>query len=273
MGVGWFISLYYGSSTILYIFVAIAMIINFYSYWKSDKLVIKLTKAREIKRKEYFDFWNSAENISISIGAPMPKLYVIEDPSPNAFATGRNPEHSAVVVTSGLLDILDKKELEGVIAHEIAHIQNRDTLLMTVVVALIGAVTIALDFIIHSVFWSRSDNKHPFLYLVAIVLYFVVPIFLALMKFAISRKREFLADATGAIYTRYPEGLASALQKIKNYGKPLSNANSATAHLFISDPFLDKEDEGKKYSISKLHKLFSTHPPVEERIQALLNSG
>jgi heat shock protein HtpX len=202
----------------------------------------------------------------------MPKLYIIEDPSPNAFATGRNKEHAVVAVTTGLMQILDKNEIEGVIAHELSHIENRDILLSTVVVVLVGFISIITNMFMRSMFFSArggqasglggrdNDRGGGILMLVGIILSILAPIFAMLIQLAISRKREFLADASGALLTRYPEGLANALTKISKYSQPMKYANNATAHLFISNPF-----GGKKVS-----NLFSTHPPVEQRVKALL---
>jgi heat shock protein HtpX len=194
----------------------------------------------------------------------MPRLYIIDDASPNAFATGRNKEHAVVAVTTGLLQVLDKNEIEGVIAHELSHIGNRDILLSTVVVVLVGFISIITDIFLRSMFWGggRRDDKEGggIMMLIGIVLSILAPIFAVLIQLAISRKREFLADASGALITRYPEGLANALIKISKYSQPMKYANNSTAHLFISNPF-----GGKKIS-----NLFSTHPPVEERVKALL---
>ena len=265
VGVGWGVSLYLQSSIILYGVVAFVILIQITSYWKAHEVVIKITKAREINRGEYFDYWNSVENLCISLGAPMPKLYIIDDPSPNAFATGRNPEHSAIVVTSGLLEIMEKNELEGVLAHELAHIQNRDTLLMTATVVMFSIITILLDVLLHSAIFSGSDNRSPINFVIIIAAWILLPITLMIIRMAISRRREYQADATAAVYTRYPEGLASALEKIKNTAVPMKKVDSSTAHLFISDPI------GKKKKLAKFAKLFDTHPPIDERISILRN--
>ena len=272
IGVGWFVSFSLNSPIILYIVVIFTLIININAYWNSHKIAIKLTRAKPITREEYFDYWNIVENLCISIGSPMPKLYIIEDQSPNAFATGRNPEHAAIVVTRGLLEMMERQELEGVLAHELAHIQNRDTLLMTSAVVLFGVVTLLLDIVLRMIVFGDDRNKHPAVLVIAVAAYIIIPIFLMVIKFAISRKREYLADATAGVYTRYPEGLASALKKIEQNTKPLKHANSATAHLFISDPFADadhtKKQKKKGIGLS-IHRLFETHPPIQKRIEAL----
>ncbi len=278
IAIAWFASYYFNSSLILYIVVAVAIAINITAYWRSDKVAIRLTRAKPITREEYFDYWNIVENLCISIGVPMPKLYIIDDPSPNAFATGRSPEHSAIVVTKGLLEMMDKSELEGVLAHELAHIQNRDTLLMTVTVVLFGIVAILLDIVLHAATMFGGDDRREggFVILIAIlVAYLVVPIVLSIIRLAISRKREFLADATAGVYTRYPEGLASALEKIGKSHQPMRRASSATAHLFISDPYATSDHRKKKKKEGLgfgLHRLFDTHPPIEKRVEALVGS-
>jgi len=267
IGIGFFFSQYYGNPNILYFFVIFSIGMNVMSYWYSDKIALKLNHAKQIKKEENPELWNIVENLSITAGLPMPKLYVINDPSPNAFATGRNKEHAVVAVTTGLLQILDRNELEGVIAHELSHIGNRDILLSTVVVVLVGFISIVADIFLRSMFWgggrSRdSDRGGGILMFVGIILSILAPIFAMLIQLAISRKREFLADASGALLTRYPEGLANALVKISKYPKPMTYANKATAHLFIANPF---GGMGKKVS-----GLFNTHPPMEARVKALL---
>lgn len=271
--IGWFLSIYYESSSILYFFVLLSLIMNFTSYWFSDKIVLKISGAKLADRKEYFDLYTIVENLAISSGLSMPKVYVVQDQAPNAFATGRDEKHAVVAVTSGLLQILEKNELEGVIAHELAHIQNRDILLQSVVVVLVGLIAIASDFFVRSTMWGGRGSRdreggNGILLLIGIILMILSPIIATIIQLAISRRREFLADATGALMTRYPEGLAHALIKISASDIPMKRANHATAHLYISDPF-DDIQERKKTSF--IHKLFMTHPPVEERVAALLN--
>jgi heat shock protein HtpX len=268
IGIGFFFSQYYGNPNILYLFVIFSVVMNIASYWYSDKIALSLNKARQIKKEDNPMLWNIVENLSITAGLPMPKVCIMDDPSPNAFATGRNKEHAVVAVTTGLLSILDKSELEGVISHELSHIGNRDILLSTVVVVLVGFITIITDMFLRSTIFgmgrSRDDNNSSggIMMLVGIILSILAPLFAILIQLAISRKREFLADASGALLTRYPEGLASALQKISQYGRPMAHANTATAHIFISNPF---GGLGKKAS-----SLFDTHPKTEERVKALL---
>src|SRR3989339_952504 len=237
---GWFFSFYYNNSTILYFFVIFSILINIFSFWFSDKIVLTLAGAKPARREEYFDLYTSVENLAITAGLPMPKVYIVSDSAPNAFATGRDKNHAVVCATTGLLTILNKTELEGVLAHELSHIGNRDMLLSTVVVVLVGFVSILADVFTRSIFWGghrRSNNKGGnLLVIVGIVLSILAPIFAMLIQLAISRKREFLADASGALLTRYPEGLANALRKISQYSKPMTHQSSAIAHLYLADP-------------------------------------
>ncbi len=261
---GWSFSLVYNNQVILVGAIIFSLFMNVLSYWFSDSIVLSMYSAKPVTRNEYPDLWNITENLSITAGIPMPKLYVINERQPNAFATGRNPEHGVVAVTTGLLDILEKSELEGVVAHEMAHIGNRDTLLQTVVVVLVGFVALLSDMFLRAQIFNsgRDENKAgTVLVIVGLILAVIAPIAVTLIQLAISRKREYLADATGALFTRYPEGLAGALQKISSSSIEMRKANHATAHLFISNPF---SGGGKKIS-----SLFSTHPPVEERIKRL----
>ncbi len=266
---GWFFSLYYHNPNILYFFVIFSVLLNFFSYWFSDKIVLKLAGAREAKREEYFDLYTSVENLSITAGLPMPKVYVVSDDAPNAFATGRDKAHAVVCATTGLLAILNKNELEGVIAHELSHIGNKDMLLSTVVVVLVGFIAIIADVFRRNLFFSNigrnrdNDKGGGLMMLVGIIISILAPISAILIQLAISRKREFLADASGALLTRYPEGLANALRKISQYSKPMARQSSAIAHLYIADP--RGASLGKKISA-----FFATHPPVEERIRALI---
>jgi heat shock protein HtpX len=270
---GWFFSAYFDSPGILLFAVMFSIGMNLLSYWFSDKIILSISGAKEASKQEYYDLYTLVENLSITAGLPMPKVYVINESSPNAFATGRNEKHAVVAFTSGLLAILDKSELEGVIAHELAHIKNKDILLQSVVVVLVGLITLLSDFFIRmSLFGggNNRDNKLGGIMVIAgIILLILSPIIGMLIQLAISRKREFLADATGALMTRYPEGLAGALQKISTHARPMERANHATAHLFISDPYKERDEKGK-VKMSFFHKLFLTHPPVEERVSALL---
>jgi heat shock protein HtpX len=265
IALGWYFSYALGNSLILYFAVGFSVLMNVFSYWYSDKIVLSMSGARPLDKKDDPELYNIVENLSITAGLPMPKLYSIDDAAPNAFATGRDKEHAVVAVTSGLRRLLSRTELEGVIAHELSHVGNRDILLSTVVVVLVGFVTLLSDFFFRASFFGggrdRDSRAAGIAMLIGIVLAILSPIAATLIKLAISRKREFLADASGALLTRYPEGLASALEKIAAAAQPLRRANNATAHLFIANPF---GGAGKRLSA-----LFMTHPPMEERVRAL----
>ncbi len=267
IAIAWGVSWYYDDPSLLYIGFGLALAMNVGSYWWSDKLVLSMTKAKPAKRDEYFDLYTATENLAITAGLPMPKLYVIDDPAPNAFATGRNEKHAVVAATTGLLRLLDRTELEGVIAHELSHVKNRDMLVMTVAGVLAGFIAIIADIFLRMSYFgggNRDDNgKGNALFVVlAIVAAILAPIAAQLIQLAVSRRREYLADASGALLTRYPEGLASALRKISSYAAPMKSANHATAHLFIANPFGARAGQF-------MNKLFSTHPPIEERIKRL----
>jgi len=251
---------------ILYMGVGLALVMNVGSYWFSDKLVLRMTNARQVTKQEAPQLYTIVENLSITAGLPMPKVYLVDDAAPNAFATGRNPEHAVVAATTGLLNILDKNELEGVIAHELAHVGNRDMLVMTVAVVLAGFVAIVADMFSRALMFDGGrENRNPVFLVIGIVGIILAPIAAQLMQMAISRRREYLADATGALLTRYPEGLASALEKISGAARPMKSASHATAHLFISDPFAG----GKPSLWQRVGGLFHTHPPAAERIARL----
>ncbi len=269
IALGYTVSWYYNNPGILYVATFFAIGTNFYAYWFSDKLVLSMSRARPAKREEYFDFYTVTENLAITAGIEKPKLYVIDDPAPNAFATGRDEKHGVVVATTGLLAMLDRKELEGVIAHELSHIQNRDILVMTVAVVLAGFVAIVADLFLRMAFYSKGDrDRHPAVLILGLVGIILAPLAAQLIQMAISRRREYLADASGALLTRYPEGLASALQKISAHNMPMQHKSHATAHLFIDEPFGKPEGKGK---LSWIEGLFATHPPVEDRVKALLS--
>ncbi len=266
---GWVFSYVMGSYAILIGAVIFSVLMSFTSYWYSDKIVLRMSKAHPISKENNLELYRIVENLCITAGLPMPKIYIMDEAAPNAFATGRDREHAVVVFSQGLLNKLNRSEIEGVAAHELSHIGNRDILLMTVVVVLVGFVTLLADFFLRWSWFggSRRDSRDSgqigmIIFVAAIILSILSPLIAKLIQMAISRKREFLADANGALLTRYPEGLASALEKISADSEPLKVANKATAHLYISSPF-----KGKK--INWLTKLFITHPPVEERIRAL----
>lgn len=275
IGIGFLLSYIYGNPALLYGAIILSLIMNIGAYWFSDKVVLSMAHAKPItKREEYPELWNTLENLSITAGLPMPKLYVINDPAPNAFATGRNKDHSVVAVTTGLLPLLSKSELEGVLAHELSHIGNKDMLLQTVVVVFAGVITLVADIAIRiSMFGGSGEKKNPIFLVLGLVALILAPIAATIIRLAISRQREYLADASGALITRYPEGLASALQKINNFHQPMKVQHSAIAHLFISDPTgaNDKDQIGEDMKVSWLQKIFMTHPPVEDRVSRLLN--
>ena len=256
------------SSTFLILGLVISVVSTAGSFFYSDKFVLLTSGAKPADKKTYFDVYTVTENMAIASGVPMPKLYVIQDQSPNAFATGRDPKHGVICVTTGLLSILNRSEIEGVIAHELSHIKNYDTLLMSVVSVLVGTIALASNWIMQSLWWggrdsdSRSD-RNPIFFIGLILSIIIGPIVATLMQLAISRRREYLADASGALLTRHPEGLASALEKISAYPVPLRSANPATAHLFISSPFR------KTQKSSLIQSLFSTHPATEDRVRIL----
>ena len=228
-----------------------------------------MSGAKRVSREEHRDLWNVLENLCITAGMQMPKLYIIKDSAPNAFATGRDEKHAAVAVTQGLLDMLDRSELEGVLAHELSHVKNRDILIMTIVVVLVGFVTLLSDFLLHWSFFGggnrdRGSGQMQLIMMIAgLILAILAPIIAVVIQLAISRKREFLADSSAALLTRYPDGLANALRKISGYGGELKRANHAMAHMYIANPFKGKHKKGF------FAKMFMTHPPVEERIMAL----
>jgi len=270
VGLGWAVSLYYNSPVLLYIAIIFSVLMNIASYWWSDKIVLSISRARPVKREEFFDFYTVTENLAVTAGLPTPKIYVIDDPAPNAFATGRDKNHAIVCATTGLLQKLDRPELEGVIAHELSHIGNRDILLMSAVVVLVGFVSIISNIFLRTSFLGggrrsndREGNAGGVLAIIGVALIILSPIIATLIKLAISRRREYLADASGALLTRYPEGLARALEKIASYNMPMKTASTATAHLFIANPF-SQQNMGQAIS-----NLFNTHPPITERIKIL----
>lgn len=266
IAIGYVFAQVYNNPYILYIFFAFSILMNIFAYWRSDKIAIAQSGAKPADPVLYKDLHNIVENLSITAGLPKPRVFIINDSAPNAFATGRDKEHSAVAVTTGLLQILDRSELEGVIAHELSHIGNRDILVATVAVVLAGFVAIVSDMFLRShIFGGSRDSDSKaggILMIVGIVLAILAPIFAMLIQLGVSRKREYLADASGALLTRYPEGLANALRKISEYAQPMKKQSNAISHLFLADP------KGKK--TSSFAKLWMTHPPMEERIKALL---
>jgi heat shock protein HtpX len=261
IGVGYILSIVFNNAAILIFSSIFAIGTSIWSYWFSDKMVLKLTNAKKVSRENFKELYEIVDNLAITAGLPTPKIYVIDDMALNAFATGRNPEHGVIVFTRGLLERLNKEEIRGVAAHEMAHIGNRDILIGTIAVIF----TSIISMVSHFMFFSGGDSRDRggLGLIIGIVLIILAPLVATILRLAISRKREFLADASGAMLTRYPEGLASALEKISADARPVHSATDTTAHLFIANPL-----KGTK----KISKFFMTHPPVEERIARLRDS-
>ncbi len=272
IALGFAFSKFYNNPGILLIAVIFSSVSAFVSYYFSDSITLSLSQAKEIDRKTAPELFRLVENLTIAAGLPMPRVYIIEDTAPNAFATGRDPKHAVVCVTTGILQKLERTELEGVIAHELSHIGNYDIRVMTLVVVLVGTITLLADwFLRFSLFGSKRKNEDSggniglIFLVVGIVLALLSPVIATLIKLAVSRKREFLADSSGALLTRYPEGLARALEKISSDHEPLEAANKATAHMYIINPLKDTEGS----SVGWFANLFNTHPPMEERVKRL----
>lgn len=271
IGLAWVFSRVYDIAWLLPLAVLISTVQAFVSYWWSDKITLAISGAHQIEKKDSPELFRVVENLAITGGLPMPKVYIIDDSAPNAFATGRDPEHAAIAVTSGLLSKLEKPELEGVIAHEFSHVGNYDIRLMTVIVVLVGIVSLISDWFLRFTIWGGDDDDNDsgqvgaILAIVGLILAIISPIIASLIQLALSRKREFLADADGALLTRYPEGLARALEKISADKEPLEVANKATAHLYIADPLKEYGGTARGWFAG----LFDTHPPIAERIARL----
>jgi heat shock protein HtpX len=242
-------------------------LMNFASYFWSDKIVLGVSRAKPIQKKDNPEIYRLVENLTIAAGLPLPKIYIIDDTAPNAFATGRDPKHAAIAFTTGILSKLNKQELEGVAAHELSHVGNRDTLVMTIVSVLVGTIALLADFFMRSMWLGGRDDRdskgNQIFMILAIAAAILAPIIATLIQLAVSRRREFLADASGVLLTRYPEGLASALRKISGDKEALEVANRGTAHLYIINPLKGKDVAGF------MAGLFNTHPPIEARIKAL----
>ncbi|OGN07268.1 MAG: zinc metalloprotease HtpX [Candidatus Yanofskybacteria bacterium RIFCSPHIGHO2_01_FULL_45_42] len=266
---GWVFARAYQRPDILYFAVGLSFLMNFLAYYKSDSIALAMSHAQPVKREQYVDLFQIVENLCITAGLPMPRMYIIPELQINAFATGRNAKHAAVAVTQGALQKLNENELKGVLAHELSHVGNRDILISSVVVVLAGLVAILSDWFLRaSFFQGRGDRDRDggggLIMLIGLALAILAPLAATLIRLAVSRKREYLADASGALLTRYPEGLASALEKIKSDGSAMRfAAHNATAHLFLSNPF--KGQHGRSW----LTNLFMTHPPLEDRIKTL----
>jgi heat shock protein HtpX len=264
-GLGWLFSEVYGSTGIFWGAMVGAGIYVLIQYFVADKLALSINGAKQIQKKDNPRLWRTVENLSITTGTPMPKLYLIDDRAPNAFATGRDPKHASVAATTGLIDIMEDSELEAVMAHEMGHVRNYDIRVMMIVFGLVSAIGLIADIFIRMMWFGGNDNRNagPIFIILGIIAAILAPIIAMLVQFAISRQREYLADATGALTTRYPEGLASALEKIGKYGSKMKRQHTATAHLFFANPLKGKQ----------LSSLFSTHPPVEKRVERLRKMG
>lgn len=268
IALGWLFSRAYGNPMILYVVAVFSVGGNIVSYWFSDKIALASSGAVAVSREQNVWLYRIVENLCITAGLPLPRLYVLPGAQINAFATGRDARHAAVAVTQGALERLDDNELTGVLAHELSHVGNRDILLSTVVVVLAGVIAIMSDIFLRSSMWggrSRDDNREGggLFFALALVAAILAPVAATLVRLAVSRKREYLADAGGALLTRYPEGLASALEKIAQDQMPLPRASSATAHLYLANPFRGRSAQ------SWFSKLFMTHPPLQDRIRIL----
>lgn len=264
-GLGYIFSVTYGSTGIFWGTLIGAAIYALIQYFAAAKLALAMNGAHEIQKRDNPRLYRTVENLAITTGMPMPKVYIIDDPAPNAFATGRDPEHAYVAATTGLLDIMDDTELEAVMAHELGHVQNYDIRVMMIVFGLVSAIGLIADMFVRMMWFSSDDNRpnNPIFLAIGIVAAIITPFIAMLVQFAVSRQREYLADATGAMTTRHPEGLARALEKIGSYGSTLKRQNSSTAHLFFANPLKGKS----------IARLFSTHPPVEDRVARLREMG
>ncbi len=263
--IGWLVSLYFGNTSITFVVIGVAATYALIQYFAAGKLAVAMTGAHEIQKADNPRLYRIVENLSITTGMPTPKIYVINDPAPNAFATGRDPKHAIVGATTGLLDVMDDRELTAVMAHEIGHVQNYDIRVSTIAFGLVSAIGLLSDIVLRMMFFSggnRSNNNngvHPIVFVIGLVVIILAPIIAAIVQMAVSRQREYLADATGVMTTRDPEGLASALGKLQQYGRPMQQQTSSAANLFMNNPL----------KAGFFTKLFSTHPPLEERIARL----
>ena len=262
-GLAFLISAYFDQPLITPWIIGGALIYAFISYYAGSRMALAINGAREIQKRDNPRLYRIVENLAITEGLPTPKVYIMDDPAPNAFATGRNPKNASVAVTTGLLDIMNDNELEGVMAHELGHVKNYDIRVSMYAFALVAVVSLLADIILRMTIFSNRDNRSPYELILGIAAIILAPLVATLIQLAISRRREYLADATGALTTRYPEGLATALEKIGQYGSAMQKANSSTAHLFFANPL----------SGGSIAGLFSTHPPVEERVKVLREMG
>lgn len=260
---GWIVSNIYGDPFFLYLAFVIGGVYTLLQYFGAAKLAVAMNGAREVSKKEEPRLYRTVENLSIATGMPTPKVYVIDDPAPNAFATGRDPKHAVVAASRGLLDIMSDSELEAVMAHEMGHVRNYDIRVMMIVFGLVSAIGLIADIIMHMFWWSDDDNRNPIFMIIGLVAAILAPFVAMMVQLAVSRRREYLADSTGALTTRHPEGLAKALEKIRDHGSAMRRQNTATAHLFFANPLKGKS----------MARFFSTHPPIEDRIARLRKMG
>ncbi len=258
--IGWVISYFYGNTSITYVVIGGAVIYALIQYFAASAIAVAVTGAVEIEKRDNPRLYRIVENLAITLGIQTPKVYIIEDPAPNAFATGRDPKHAIVAATTGLLDIMDDSELEAVMAHEMGHVQNYDIRVSMIAFGLVSAIALLSDVVLRMMFFSNSrENNNPLILVVGIIAVILAPIIAVIVQMAVSRQREYLADATGALTTRHPEALASALEKLQHAGRPMKKQNTAAAHLFFSNPLKP----------GFFSRLFSSHPPLEDRIARL----
>ena len=263
-GLGWLAAVIYNDLTIVIVTLVIATAYALFQYFTADKQALSMSGAVELRSKsDHPRLWRTVENLSITTGSPMPRVFVISDPAPNAFATGRDPQHAVVAATTGLLEIMDDAELEGVMAHELGHVRNYDIRLSMIVFGLVVAVGFISDMLVRLAFFGRNNNGNPVVLIFGLVAMLIAPLVASLVQLAVSRQREYLADATGAMTTRHPDALARALAKLEAYGRPMKRQNSSMAHLWIADPLKP----------GVIDRLFATHPPIGERIKRLETMG
>lgn len=263
-GLGWLAAWVYGDLTIVIVTLVIATAYALFQYFTADRQALALSGAIELHSKaDHPRLWRTVENLSITTGTPMPRVFVISDPAPNAFATGRDPQHAVVAATTGLLEIMDDAELEGVMAHELGHVRNYDIRLSMIVFGLVVAVGFIADLFVRMAFFGRGNNNNPIVLVFGLVAMLIAPLVASLVQLAVSRQREYLADATGAMTTRHPDALASALEKLEAYGRPMRRQSSSMAHLWIADPLRP----------GVIDRLFATHPPIAERVKRLEQMG
>lgn len=258
-GLGWLAGAAYNNVGITWIVIAVASVYALIQYFAASRLALAVNGAHQIEKRDAPELYRIVENLAITDGLPMPKVYIMDDPAPNAFATGRNPDNASVAVTTGLLQIMDKRELAAVLAHEMGHVKNYDILVNMIVFGLVSAIGMICDMIMRVAFWGNNKDRDSRLMIFGIIAAILAPIVALMVQLAVSRQREYLADASGALTTRDPEGLAMALEKLKDSSKPMRNQNSSTAHLFFANPLKP----------GFLSKLFSTHPPLDDRIARL----